>query len=137
MIFLLTSVFPEIMVSPKCSSYRRTIVESSPQFYFIVFDFNTSGSIFPMKFSISIVLLFSYFRKHLPNDVFNLYCFWSSYFRKHLPNDFYLFLLDASIYYTLIIKNFTKALWCVIFFTLDIAHVFHCRSSWYRGTCDF
>ena len=39
-IFLLRSLFPAMMVSPQCSSYRRTILQSSTQlFHFLGYKF--------------------------------------------------------------------------------------------------
>ena len=45
--------------------------------------------------------------------------------------------VDASIYYTLIIQIFQLALWCVIWFTLDILSVVSFRSIWWCGTHAF
>ena len=45
--------------------------------------------------------------------------------------------VDASIYYTLIIKTFPKALWCGICFTLSIVRVFLVTSVWQCGTPSF
>ena len=47
MIFPLRYVFLAMMVSPKCPSYRKTILESSPQ-VFNFFYFHTLGNISPM-----------------------------------------------------------------------------------------
>ena len=38
--------------------------------------------------------------------------------------------VDASIYYTLIIKSFPNIICCVVWFTLTVVCVVHCSSRW-------
>ena len=62
-------------------------------------------------------------------------CSWFSYFKKYLPNDIFI----CGFQYLLHLNNtqFNQALWCVIYFTLDIVHVVYYISSWNCGTPPF